>query len=89
MPSSKPAKDTDPAPAADVPAPTQPGAYEYSHYADSVYSHVPLTARAATADTAATVFAWPFGPPDDGRWRPTTKKPNQAADNAGPLINEE
>jgi hypothetical protein len=99
MPSPKSVKDTEPqdvaVPAADGPAtapvetPEPSGAYEYVYFADSVYPHVPLTARAATTDTAATVFVWPFGPPDDGRWAPTTKSPNQAADNAGPLIIEE
>jgi hypothetical protein len=93
MSSAKSVKDTEPTPqpapaaaAASVPASS---AYEYTHFADAVYTHVPLTARAATADTAATVFDWPFGPPSDGRWTTTTKKPNQAADNAGPLTSEE
>jgi hypothetical protein len=86
-----PPVDTPAAPA-EAPVPAQapePGTYEYSHFADAVYPHVPLTARAATADTPATVFDWPFGPPDDGRWTPTTKTPNQAADNAGPLTSRE
>lgn len=77
---------TDPAPADAVP---EPGIYEYTHFADCVYPHVPLTCRAETADAPATVFDWPFGPPDDGRWTKTRKKPNQAADNAGPLTSEE
>jgi hypothetical protein len=77
-----PAADT---PVAPAPAPVRPGVYEYTHFTDCVYPHVPLTARAATADRAATVFAWPFGPPEDGRWTPTSKTPNQAADNAPAL----
>jgi hypothetical protein len=93
MPSPKSAKDTEPTPqpqeAAAPAADSTASAYEYSYFADAVYPHVPLTARAATAETAATVFDWPFGPPTDGRWTPTTKKPNQAADNAGPLTSEE
>lgn len=83
------------------PSGPEPGVYEYTHFADCVYPHVPLTARAARperpatdddpgeAAVAATVFDWPFGPPDDGRWTKTRKKPNQAADNAGPLTSEE
>lgn len=67
----------------------KPGVYEFTHFADCVYPHVPLTCHAATPDSPATVFDWPFGPPDDGRWAPTKKKPNQAADNAGPLTSEE
>jgi hypothetical protein len=79
----------------------EPGVYEYIHPVDCVYPHVPLTAKAArpgspaTDDgpgepaTAATVFDWPFGPPGDGRWVKTRKKPNQAPDNAPPLTAEE
>lgn len=67
-----------------------PGVYEYVHPAECVYPHVPLTARPATNDRPATVFDWPFGPPTDGRWAKTRKtKPNQAADNAPALSNEE
>lgn len=40
-------------------------------------------------ETAATVFHWPFSAPDDGRWAPTDKKPNQVADNAPPVSDEE
>ncbi|MFG3287258.1 hypothetical protein ACGF3G_00340 [Streptomyces sp. NPDC048179] len=81
---------SDPAPAEPVPAGVEPGgAYEFTHFADCVYPHVPLTARAATPDAPATVFDWPFGPPADGRWTKTTRTPNQAADNAGPLTHEE
>ncbi|MFF7142238.1 hypothetical protein ACFZB5_13450 [Streptomyces nodosus] len=83
---------TEPAPdpeSAAEPAGPEPGVYEYTHYADCVYPHVPLTCHAATADSPATVFEWPFGPPDDGRWTKTKKKPTQAADNAGPLTSEE
>jgi hypothetical protein len=89
-----PATDTPapPAPepaAAPAPAGPAPGPYEYAHFTDCVYPHVPLTARAATADTPATVFDWPFGPPDDGRWTPTRKSPNQAADNTPAPSSEE
>ncbi|MGR3875809.1 hypothetical protein ACUXZZ_45570 (plasmid) [Streptomyces graminifolii] len=66
-----------------------PGVYEYRHFADCTYPHVPLSCRAATESTDATVYDWPFGPPDDGRWAPTTKTPNQVADNAAPLVSEE
>jgi hypothetical protein len=86
-----PAADTPttlPEPVAE-PAGLEPGVYEYTHWADCVYPHVPLTARTATTDTPATVFNWAFGAPDDGRWAKTRKKPNQAADNAGPLTSEE
>jgi hypothetical protein len=101
MPSAKSAKDaTEPTPPAEpaapdpepAPAPAAggPGVYEYTHFTDCVYPHVPLTARAATPDRAATVFDWPFGPPTDGRWTPTSKKPNQAPDNEpAPLSSEE
>jgi hypothetical protein len=90
-PSAAPAVDTPtPAPAeAPEPAGPPPGVYAYSYFADCVYPHVPLSARAATADTPATIFAWPFGPPDDGRWTPTSKSPNQAADNAPAPSSEE
>jgi len=37
----------------------------------------------------ATVFHWAFGAPDDGRWAPTRKKPNQAADNEPAPSSEE
>jgi hypothetical protein len=105
MPTVKSVKDNEPtpqpeeaaaAPAIETPAPEpaelsgpEPGVYEYTHFADCVYPHVPLTARAATADASATVFDWPFGPPDDGRWTKTRKKPNQAADNAPAVSSEE
>jgi hypothetical protein len=72
------------------PAGPEPGVYEYTHFADCVYPHVPLSCRVATATTEATVFDWPFGPPNDGRWAPTTKTPNQVADNdTAPLVSEE
>lgn len=87
---------------ADVePAGPEPGVYEFTHFDDCVYPHVPLTCRAARPErpatddepgepeVKATVFDWPFGPPDDGHWTKTRKKPNQAADNAGPLTSEE
>lgn len=46
--------------------------------------------RSATGDepeisavpSPATVFDWPFSAPDDGRWQPTKRKPNQQPDNA-------
>lgn len=81
----------------------EPGVYEYTHGVDCVYPHVPLTARAARPEraadpdddtdqgepaVAATVFDWPDGPPGDGRWTKTRKKPNQAADNE-PALSEE
>jgi hypothetical protein len=81
-----------PAPAAveaPQPAGPPPGVYAYSHFADCVYPHVPLSARTATADTPATIYDWPFGPPDDGRWTPTSKSPNQAADNEPAPSSEE
>lgn len=94
-PSDAPA-DTAPAPApvaepveAPAPAGPPPGVYAYSHFADCVYPHVPLSARAATAEAPATIFDWPFGPPDDGRWTPTSKRPNQAADNEPAPSSEE
>lgn len=61
--------------------PESPAAYEYTAGFDTVYLSVPLTARQARDDAPATVFAWPGGPPEDGRWQPTRKKPNQAPDN--------
>ncbi|MER8030741.1 hypothetical protein ABTZ78_17480 [Streptomyces bauhiniae] len=76
-----------------------PGVYEYVHSVGCVYPHVPLTCHAhhpaapATEQTpeipeqSATVFEWPDGPPADGRWAKTRRKPNQAADNAGGLLN--
>ncbi|MFI1165653.1 hypothetical protein ACH4UM_19060 [Streptomyces sp. NPDC020801] len=85
----RPTTATEPGNAAAEPSGPEPGVYEYTHFADCVYPHVPLTCRAATADAPATVFDWPFGPPDDGRWTRTRKKPTQAADNAGPLTSEE
>lgn len=85
-PAEVPAVEVEKAPA---PSGPPPGVYAYTHFADCVYPHVPLSARAATPDTPGTVFAWPFGPPADGRWEPTTQTPNQAADNAGPLTIKE
>ncbi|MEU6347237.1 hypothetical protein ABZ883_40595 [Streptomyces sp. NPDC046977] len=87
-----------PAPAPDAPEQQPGGVYEYVHGIGCVYPHVPLTCHAhqpavpATDSTpeiperAATVFDWPDGPPDDGRWARTRKRPNQAADNAGGLL---
>ncbi|MFJ5217169.1 hypothetical protein ACIP98_20905 [Streptomyces sp. NPDC088354] len=75
-----------------------PGVYEYVHGIGCVYPHVPLTCHphqpavpatettAAIPERAATVFDWPEGPPTDGRWAKTRRKPNQAADNAGGLL---
>ncbi|MGW2501797.1 hypothetical protein ACWCXL_11895 [Streptomyces sp. NPDC001588] len=75
-----------------------PGVYEYIHGIGCTYPHVPLTCRAyhptvpATDTTPpvpeqpATVFEWLDGPPADGRWAKTRKRPNQAADNAGGLL---
>ncbi|MGW4042946.1 hypothetical protein [Streptomyces sp. NPDC004721] len=79
---------TDPEPVSESAGP-EPGVYEYTHFADCVYPHVPLTCHAATADRPATVYDWPFGPPDDGRWTKTRKKPNQAADNMPAPSSEE
>ncbi|MFE2712213.1 hypothetical protein ACFXKI_09545 [Streptomyces mirabilis] len=79
----------------------EPGVYEFTYGADCVYPHVPLTCRAARPErpatedepgepeVKATVVDWPFGPPDDGRWTKTRKKPNQRADNEPPLSSEE
>lgn len=114
MPTAKPPKDEptpQPQEAAASPADTptdapaqsglEAGVYEYTHFADCVYPHVPLTARVARPErpatdddpgepaVAATVFDWPVGPPDDGRWTKTRKKPNQAADNEPALSSEE
>ena len=79
---------TAPEPAPEPTSP-EPGAYEYTYFADCVYPSVPLTARAAVGETPSTVFDWPFGPPDDGRWTKTRKKPNQAADNEPAPSSEE
>lgn len=94
---AKPPTPPDPDPAPDKPttaAPEQtPGAvlvpgllpagiYEFTGPYATQYLHVPLTARPAGTDGPATVFDWPFGAPDDGRWQPTRKKPNQLPDNA-------
>lgn len=86
---------------ADVPEGRLPaGVYEFTGPIATQYLEVPLTAhpaypeQAATADepaapaTAPTVFNWPFTAPDDGRWQPTKKKPNQQPDNA-PALPEE
>jgi hypothetical protein len=58
------------------------GTYQYTGSLPTQYLDVPLTARPADGDQPATVFAWPFSAPDDGRWEPTKKKPNQQPDNA-------
>jgi hypothetical protein len=77
------------------------GVYEYVHGIGCVYPHIPLTCHAhepavpatdgtpGVAERAATVFEWVDGPPADGRWVKTRKKPNQAADNAGLLSSKE
>lgn len=97
MPASKGAPPPDPdttdlakeAPADAAGAFVVPGAYEYTAEFATVYLAVPLTARPAESSRPATVFAWPNGAPTDGRWAPTSKTPNQAADNAGPSSTEE
>lgn len=85
-----------PKPAAPAPAPVEketaapetlpgrlaPGPAEYIAPVESVYLSVPLTARPATDERPATVFDWPEGAPDDGRWKPTKATPNQLPDNA-------
>ncbi|MCX5209817.1 hypothetical protein OG689_11025 [Kitasatospora sp. NBC_00240] len=92
MPAPKTPPTGEPEPTADV-APEPPAAFEYIAPFATVYLAVPLTARPAqpglpatdedpgTAATPATVFAWPDGAPDDGRWTATRKKPNQQPDN--------
>lgn len=90
-----PARPTGPAAGDEVPAGRLPaGVYEFTGTIPTLYLDVPLTARPADpgrpADgddpggpaMPATVFHWPFSAPDDGRWQPTKKKPNQVADNA-------
>ncbi|MFI1535579.1 hypothetical protein [Streptomyces anandii] len=83
---------------ADAPEQQPPGVYEYVHGVGCVYPHVPLTCHAyqprvpetetspEIPERPATVFEWLDGPPADGRWVKTRKKPNQAADNAGGLL---
>lgn len=72
----------------DVPEGRLPaGVYEFTGALPTQYLEVPLTAHPADGDRAATVFDWPFTAPDDGRWEPTKKKPNQLPDNA-PAIPE-
>ncbi|MFI8535332.1 hypothetical protein ACIGMX_34445 [Streptomyces aquilus] len=79
----------------EVPAGRLPaGVYEFTGPVPTQYLEVPLTARPAvegrpaTDDepevpaSPATVFDWPLSAPDDGRWKPTRKKPNQQPDNA-------
>lgn len=68
--------------AASPPVDASPAAYEYTAPFDTVYVAVPLTAHPADGRRPATVYAWPDDPPPDGRWTPTTKKPNQQPDNA-------
>jgi hypothetical protein len=88
-----------PSPDPDVP-PTgrlAPGVYEYIAPFATSYS-LPLTAHPADPGlpatdkepavpaTPATVFEWPDGAPDDNRWAPTRKKPNQVPDNCVPPV---
>lgn len=88
MAASKGAPPPDPtdlskeAPAENAGASAVPDAYEYTAGFSSIYLSVPLTAHPAENGRPATVFTWPDGAPADGRWAPTTKTPNQAADNA-------
>ncbi|MGE7437945.1 hypothetical protein [Kitasatospora sp. NPDC001175] len=70
------------------PEPTTPAAFEYAAGFDTVYVSVPLTAHPDDHRGPATVYAWPDGAPQDGRWQPTTLQPNQAPDNAGPQLKE-
>lgn len=99
------AKPTDTAPAPTAPEAPEGrlpgGVYEFTYPIATQYLDVPLTARpadpgrAAEGDdpgvrpTPATVFHWQVSAPDDGRWQPTKRKPNQVADNAAPLTSEE
>jgi hypothetical protein len=88
--------------AVDVPDGRLPaGTYAFTGSIPTQYLDVPITARPAYPErpatdddpgapaTPATVFDWPFSAPDDGRWEPSKKKPNQVADNAAPLTSEE
>lgn len=100
MPAAK-GQQADPEKDEPAAAAPEPSAYEYTAGFDTVYLAVPLTAHPerpavpgdddtpAVPAQPATVYAWPDGPPEDGRWQPTRKKPNQAPDNAGPAITEE
>lgn len=74
-----------PGPEAPSAARLGPGVYEYTAPFATVYD-LPLTARPADGDTPATVFEWPDGAPDDNRWTPTRKKPNQVPDNCVPPV---
>jgi hypothetical protein len=92
-----PPVEPDPAPAdtpaSAAPEPEQPGAvavpdgrlpagaYLFTGPIATQYLDVPLTARPAEGGSPATVFDWPFGAPNDGRWEPTRRKPNQRPDN--------
>lgn len=82
------AADTPPAsetpPVEPLPGRLAPGPAEYTATFESVYLSVPLTARPAVDEHPATVFDWLDGAPDDGRWRPTTSKPNKLPDNTVP-----
>lgn len=83
-----PAPEPEAPPATEVPTEEVPagrlaaGVYEFTGAVATQYLEVPLTARPASEDGPATVFDWPYSAPDDGRWRPTRKKPNQLPDNA-------
>lgn len=77
-------------PEPDIPEGRLPaGVYEFTGTLPTQYLEVPLTARPTGPGQAATVFDWPFSAPDDGRWQPTKKKPNQVADNAPAVPPEE
>jgi hypothetical protein len=65
------------------------GVYQFTGSIATQYLEVPITARPADGDTPATIADWPFSAPDDGRWEPSKRKPNQVADNAAPLTSEE
>lgn len=96
---AEPGASPSPEPPETAPGMLPAGVYEYTAPFATVYG-LPLTARPenpgrpAQGDdpgepaVPATVFAWDFGCPDDGRWKPTKKKPNQVADNAAPLGGE-
>lgn len=95
-PTPPPAKTPDAVPVPDMPEQVKvpagrlaPGGYEFTGAIATCYLEVPLTARPESVDGPATVFDWPFGAPDDGRWQPTKHQPTQAADNAAPLTSEE
>ncbi|MGW0795899.1 hypothetical protein [Streptomyces sp. NPDC002692] len=95
----EPPAGADEAPAEGEPEQLPPGVYEFVYGIGCVYPHVPLTCHAyhpaveatktapAIPEQEPTRFEWTDGPPMDGRWAKTRKKANQAADNAGGLLN--